>query len=424
MSDSFQARSSDSIFLGVVSAGAYLIVGLFSAQIARGVTQTTPVWLASGVVFGLLISVPRAQWAPILAGSFFASAVWAFWGHGLKGIHLLLFAALETCGVIAGSLLASMKKWADAVVEAFFLIAGAFVTSVLGATASAKLWYWEEMSSAFGDEWRTWALSTGVGIVLVAPVANSFRTFVVKGAGGLPMRPFLLGLATFSMFISATLLVFGKGAIQRFGAIAPTLGYLPMPFLLATSLIWGPLGGALATLLGSLLIFRLTVEGWGPFALTDAVSGHAVVEAQSYVLIWAILIHFGQALLASRQAASRRARHWQLHCERILQASHMASVEFDAVTGRAEWGETAASVLGGEVAHLHHVSDWLQCLPSGDRAAANLEWSALANGELAIVDSTHDIRVGNQVRCVRARFAGVQGPDGSVERIGGVIWLD
>ncbi|EON14945.1 MASE1 domain-containing protein [Pandoraea sp. SD6-2] len=423
MNDSFQMRRSDSVLLGVLSAGAYLIIALFSTQLGSGTTQSIPVWLSSGVVFGLLISIPKPHWDPLLMGVSLASAVWAWWAHGLTGISMVSFAALDTGSVLIGAWFASLGRNRDPVLAAAFLIAGTFLTSVLGATLSAALWYLSGLDEAYGKEWLAWALSTGCGIALVAPIVMHFRDFRLKLADGLSMQSFFTGLTTFVMFVGATMSVFSKDAVQRFGAISSTLGYVPMPFLLVTSLIWGALGGALSTLVGALLVFRLTVDGWGPFAVADSVLGDAIVGVQSYVLVWAVVIHLAQALLASRQIAYQRVRRWQLHCERILQASHVASVEFDVATGSAEWGETAANVLGAEVTRLHHISDWLDCLRVEERSTADTKWSTVANGECSVSDATHKLRIGSQDLVVHVRFAGVKGPDGGVERVAGVIWI-
>ncbi|MCP2936384.1 MASE1 domain-containing protein, partial [Salmonella enterica subsp. enterica serovar Typhimurium] len=90
---------------------------------------------------------------------------------------------------------------------------------------------------------------------------------------------------------------------QRFGDVAATLTYLPMPFLLLASMFWGPRGGAVATMVGALLIIWLTAHGGGPFAIREGFPGESVIEVQAYVWVWAVLLLAGRALNEARRIA-------------------------------------------------------------------------------------------------------------------------
>lgn len=409
--------------IAVTVALAYWIVGLLSKTLAHAGTQTVPVWLAAGVVFGALLVAPAGRRGAVLLGTAIASYAWGLWAHRLDAGAGLVFALIELASIAAGAWVAQRagRGGAHGVREAGWLIAGAALTAALGATLAAEFWRWQRPGALYGAEWRAWAFSTAVGVLLAASVIAAFRGFRVKRSGGMPMAQFVAGAVAFVAFAAIAWIVFGSGVQQRFGTVAATLGYLPMPFLLLAAMVWGPRGGALAMLAGALLVIGMTAAGGGPFAVADSFAGEAVIEVQAYVAVWSALMLLVRGLSESRREARAQARDWQLRYERILGATGTASVEFDAVTGAAVWGEQAAIVLGREVLQLPQASDWHACIDAPERALAEAAWGAVAQGRQPSNSSLYTVRLGGRVLAVQAQLAGVQGPDGAVERVAGLL---
>ena len=261
------------------------------------------------------------------------------------------------------------------------------------------------------------AFSTVLGILLLVPVIVNFKDFSVRRSGGMPVRLFLTGTIMFTLFITTVLTVFSEGAQDRFGAVAPTLAYLPMPFLVLASMSWGPRGGSVAALVGAMVVVWLTANGKGPFVISEGFAGESVIEVQAYVSIWAALLLVGQALDSDRRAALIMAREWQLRYERTLVANGVASVEFDAVSGAAVWGDSADTVLGPEVGQIRNISDWLDIVNLADRALVRAEWDAMISGRRNASAASYDIHLDDRDLQVQTRLAPVRGPDGSVERV-------
>ena len=70
----------------VVVAVAYLALGAFSAFFAYSDQGAWSVWLASGLVLGLVLGRVRSDWMPVLAGAFlgaliFEPLVGSSWGE-------------------------------------------------------------------------------------------------------------------------------------------------------------------------------------------------------------------------------------------------------------------------------------------------------------------------------------------------------
>jgi integral membrane sensor domain MASE1 len=400
-----------------------LAAAFLSHSLAHGATERIPVWLASGVTFGALLVSVRWSWPAILAGAGVAVAAWGYIAHDFGLAPSLAFGAIEIVSMGLAALIATLgREDPQSPAGAALLVTGALIGSAVGAMLAVELWRWQRPASDAGAEWITWMFSAAVGLLLVAPVATAFRGFRVKRSGGLPMTPFVGGLAAFAAFTVVALMVFSDHSEQRFGDLASTLAYLPMPFLLFAALLWGPRGGAIATLLGSLLLIWRTAQGGGPFAITEDFLGEAVVEVQGFIAIWATVMLLARALAEGRRTALEQARAWRLRYERTLEAVGVASVEYDAVTGRATWGEGASHVLGPAISDVGSVSEWHDRIDAAERGLVQATWSAVARGELRTSEHDYAVRL-NDGRSLRLReqLAGVRGADGAVEQVAALL---
>jgi integral membrane sensor domain MASE1 len=403
----------------------WMVAALLSRSLASAATETVPVWLSSGVTFAALMVSQRWSWPAVLVGAALASFAWGIIAHKLGIEAALVFAAIELVCMGVGAWVATLGCHdPESPVGAGLLIAGAVIASALGGTLAVALWRWQKPSAIPSSEWMAWTFSTAVGLLLIAPMVVAFRGFRVRRSGGMPMRQFLTGAAAFLAFILAVVVVFSKDCAQQFGDLASTLAYVPMPFLLISALLWGPRGGALATLLGALLIIWRTAQGGGPFAVTEGFAGEAVIEVQGFIAIWALVLLLSRALSEGRNAALAHARTWRLRYERTLQAVGMASVEYDAVTGRATWGDGAAQVLGSAISGVSSMAEWLDRIDAAERGLVEASWAAVARGDAQTSAQDYAVRLndGRMLR-VHEQLAGVRGADGAVEQVASLLRL-
>lgn len=424
MQDSTSSTTARLAGMAALVAVLYLLSGWVSRSLATAATESLPLWLAAGVSFGALLVAAPGQRAAVLGGTAVGIYLWGQLAHGLSALAALPFAAIETAAIALGAWLARRGRAAAGAARpgVGWLVAGALLTAALGATLAAEFWQWLRPGTAYGAEWRAWAFSTALGILLMAPVIAAFRGFRVRRSGGMTSAQFAGGAAAFVAFAVVAWIVFGPGAHQRFGTLAPTLAYLPMPLLLLAALLWGPIGGALAMLAGALLLIGQTVAGHGPFAVAEAFQGEAVIEVQAYIAVWVMLVLLVQDLAGARRRALLRAREWQLRYERTLQALDVASAEFDAVTGAVAWAPQSHAVLGPAIEAVAGIDDWLACVEGADRALAESSWRELSSGrQAAPVADAYTVRLGGRSRAVQVRWAAVHGPDGAVERVAALV---
>jgi integral membrane sensor domain MASE1 len=402
----------------------YLAMGFLSRTLAHAATQTTPVWLAAGVIFSALLISGRWSWPAILIAGAIAATIWVVIAHGLGLGGSMTAGAIESASMAVGAWIATLGRHDPRrPAGTGLLIAGALIGSALGGLLGAQLWRWQGRGIDFLAEWLAWTISTGLGVLLVTPVVIAFRGFRVKRSGGMPMPQFLGGALAFLAFVVTVLVVFDD-RIGELGTFAPTLAYVPMPFLLLAGLLWGPRGGSLAVLAGALLMIWRTANGGGPFAITQDFPGEPVIEAQAFVAVWALVILLGRALVEERFAALERARDWRLRYERIMLAIGVASVEYDVITGRAIWGEGAALVLGPAVSTVSSVSEWLDRVDASERGLVQAMWTAVASGEMSASEQEYAVHLGGgELSRVNEQLAGVRGADGEVEQVVAMLRL-
>lgn len=397
----------------------YLLVGYGSTLLASGQSQSAPVWLGTSVLFAFFMR--RHGLVSLFAAGWLAAAAWGILAHDLGPLAAICFALIETGCAWLGAKIVSYRLKSEplSLLTTVRLIAGALLTATLGAALGAQFWVYLGSATSWWLEWRTWAFSTLLGILLLVPVVLAYQGFQPRRSGGMTRSQFLAGLVAFAIFVVLALSVFSTG-VQRWGSSATTLAYLPMPFLLAASMLWGPRGGSLAMLVGGLLIVGRSAAGAGPFAVQDAFAGEAVIEAQAFVAIWVVLLLFGRGLEDERRRALLTAKDWQLRYARTLTATSMLSAEFDPVTGLATWNPGAEQIVGSHLDKLQTMSDWLAHVETAGRPHAQAAWERARSGHAVQADH-YQVMLGGVSYEVEASLAPVHGPDGAVEEIAAVV---
>src|SRR5690349_13210348 len=96
--------------LAALVAVLYLATGFLSRAVAEAVTQTTPVWLAAGVLFSALLVAARWKWPAILVGGIIAAAIWGSIAHGLGWGASLVVSAIESVSMAIGAWIATLGR--------------------------------------------------------------------------------------------------------------------------------------------------------------------------------------------------------------------------------------------------------------------------------------------------------------------------
>ncbi len=419
---------SASLMLSVITFLAWTLAALVSRSLSDVATQSTAVWLAPGVTFGLLLAVKSGNRLAVLLGTAAAALCLALLG-GMPFLQALSLTAIELIGPAAGvwlalQLCASADGHPHPGRAYAGVVLGALVTAVVGASLAVMAWNWLlPQQIALATEWRVWVVSTFVGILLVAPVASTLTRLRIKRSGGMPAPQFLAGSFTLLLFFAVATLIFSSDVSDRFGAsLGPTLAYLPLPFMVVTAILWKERGSALATLAGALALMAWTSAGGGPFAEIEAFPGEAVIEVQGYVAVMALLVGMVNALGAVKTLALQEAHDWRTRYTQVLASNRTFVVSFDAQTGQAEWGEEATEFLRTDTAALLTIMDVITHADLEAQSAMQADWRDLRQGQREHVLWNTALRWADGcVASISARLSSVRGADGQVEQVAGLI---
>lgn len=409
----------------VVAGALWLLAAGVSSGLAHAATQNVPVWLSSGVTFAALLCAARGQWLAPLAGVALASVIWDVSANGLGFQYAVMFALLEILSVSLGVWIASHGSSATRRLGGTgFQLGGMAVSAVVSATLRSAIWDWLGRVGDFSAMWHGALLSSFTGLLLVVPMVLAWCDFRPRRSGGLPMAQFVGGALAFGVFAMTAMAVFGGSAPERWGSVAATLAYLPMPFLLLACALWGRRGGTLAMLLGALLVIGHTARDTGPFAVSESFPGELLLEVQGFVIAWAVLLMVLHALSEGHRLAWRASRDQQLRHDRILGAVGAAGVEYDATSGDAIWTDGAAMVLNTNAPLAANVSAWFDVIDPSERQLASAAWEAVAKGRCAASEQTYTVRLpGAPVQIVRERLAAIHGREGRVDQVVALLTL-
>jgi integral membrane sensor domain MASE1 len=256
--------------VGVVAA-AYCLTGAVGLLLAIPPGYATAVWPPSGVALAALL-----WWGPRVApgvwlGAFLVN-VWAA-VNGANGGHLGAGVAVaasigvgSTLQAVLGAFL--LRRWvgADRLFErgsailafAGVVAAGCTLAPTWGVTtlAVAGVVDW----AAYFDSWRTWWLGDLMGVLLVTPVALTWRQLLQ-----LERRPLRVAEAVGSLgLLAAVAAVVFAGPSPLASGDYP-LAFLPLPCLVWIASRFAPGGVAVASLLLSTIAVGATSTGSGPF---------------------------------------------------------------------------------------------------------------------------------------------------------------
>ncbi|MDE3054708.1 MAG: MASE1 domain-containing protein, partial [Gemmatimonadota bacterium] len=263
--------------------GLLLLFGLAYA-VARRVSfafAITPpgiaaLWLPAGLLLGVLLRRPLAEWPALFAAALVAS-----------------FAAISTPGPWSGTLLFAGAALVDAAVSGLIIrrlvgisprldrlrevFALALVPSLIGepiaATIAAAGQQYLFHTHNFWQVWTVWWSANTLGdligapLVLTAPARWRWpRGADTRRAIGLAGLTALVAAVTFVLFTHPLTLDSG-----------PALGWIAFPLIALTAVRFGPIGAASSSAAYGLIGMWGTVRGHGPFASLAATAADRIL---------------------------------------------------------------------------------------------------------------------------------------------------
>ena len=345
------------VVIAVLVTVAYLALAALSAQVAYSPEDAWTVWLASGVVLGLLFALPRERWPAVLVGGFagamlfslfLGTSVFVALGYGVIEVVAAGVAVAITVRLVPLPL--RLERGRDL---AALIFTGAFPLALVGAFIAAM---WHLVGSDGGGlrVFRLWFVSNLLGTLLVAPVFVAWSRFRVRRSGGMTMPTFLGGAIACALFLLMTWLLFDAAPGTRFeGTRGQTLTYVPILFMALVALLWGTQGATLTAFLGAVIAMVNTAQSEGPFAAAHGLLVESELEVQGYALAIALTGLLIAILAASQRRAAREALEWQTRCTSSASSSRASRSPTGSrtwwPTTESAWPPATTSACGGRV---------------------------------------------------------------------------
>ncbi len=283
----------------------YFMLATAAVTFGRLSSGIAMAWIASAMLAGRLLHLPRFRWLPWLAGSFFSSLI-ATGFFGLGWATAVPFAFINIGEAAAAAWIwrrITLAFWPHDTLEwvaSFYIGIGLMVPLVTGAAAS--FFAWALLDQPVIENFSRWIIGHALGLLACLPVFHFIYGRLGRGKSFLPpasMRPL-------------TALVVGT-----FVAVTVTVFWLDMRALLVFPLIYlvvcaATLPGAIVTLLPLLLILiggGMTVSGYGPIAGMDLPEADRLQFFQLFV---------GVTVLAALPLSCERTK-------RLVELRHMRS---------------------------------------------------------------------------------------------------
>lgn len=414
------------LLLAVLVAAAYVALASISAAVAYSPADAWTVWLPSGVVFGLLLSLQRARWPVILAGGWVGATIFAVGlGSGLLASAGYGFIEVIACGAAAFfvSRMTTLPARLDSARELVAIILGGALPLALIGAALATFWHVADGGTAGASTFRIWALSNVLGTLLVAPMVIAWSGMRAKRSGGMPMPVFVAGAVAAVLFLAVMWLLFDRPVDKRiFGSAGPTLTYIPIVFMALVGLLWGARGATVVAFIGALIAMVNTAQGEGPFAGIPGFTGDPELEVEAYALAIGLTGLLIAVLAAAQRNAVRAAREWKTRFEATIGAHRLLAYEWDPVSGRLIVTGDSVQLLGRTPVQLSTLADWLAMVAPEDRERVTAHFETRGRGALDddVLDYTLTGADGQVVRATDDARP-IRDHEGSLHRIAGIV---
>ncbi len=278
----------------------YFLAGRVGLAVPFTSGNVSPVWPPAGIALAAVLLVGDRIWPAIAVGAFLVNFLSPLPPSAAVGIALG-----NAAGPLVGAWLLRRVPGFQVTLTRLRDALGLVVLGGLGGTAvsatvgtavlfSARVDAW----SNFGSAWLMWWLGDAMGVLMIAPLALTFRRLLA-----IRERLRLLELAGLSAgaILVCALIFEGRFGLSGGGNVL-ALGVLPF-------VIWGALrfeasgAASVALLIGAIAVWE-TAHGSGPFVLTTPLRNAALL--QSFLGVVAVSGLSVAALVSERTALVRR----------------------------------------------------------------------------------------------------------------------
>jgi PAS domain S-box-containing protein len=241
---------------------AYVVAGkLGQATTNIRSSNLGPVWPAYGIALAAILTYGYRVWPAVMAGAFLV----AFFSP-VPHIAALGQAGAATLAVMTGAFLlhhfadfrSSLSRLSDAL---GLIVFGALGSALVSASLGVAVLYATHVHaySGLGPAWLIYWLGDATGVLLVTPLALTFRVFLKLGRDRMAEGAVLFLLLTATCFV-----IFGD--LPSIPVKRDVMAFAVLPFIAWAAIRFGTSGATSLVLLTAAVATVATAFGLGPFA--------------------------------------------------------------------------------------------------------------------------------------------------------------
>ena len=296
---------------------AYVVAGkLGQATTNIRSSNLGPVWPAYGIALAAILKYGYRVWPGVMAGALLV----AFFSP-VPHITALGQAAGATLAAMTGAFLLhhfvdfrpSLSRLSDAL---GLIVFGAFGSALVSASVGVAVLYATHVHaySGLGAAWLIYWLGDATGVLLVTPLALTFRDFPRLGRDRIAEGAFLLLLLAATCFV-----IFGD--LPSIPVKLHVMAFAILPFVIWAAVHFGTSAATLSVLLTAAIATVATAYGSGPFAQDTTFTNAVLLDIYFAVLsISGITL---AAVVAEREQLARQqaAMETRLRSEEAVRES-------------------------------------------------------------------------------------------------------
>lgn len=329
------------VLVAFLASAGYFFTAKIGFAFALQPGPVSTLWMPNSILLAALLLVPKRSWWMVLLVAFpahFASEVQS--GVPIS-LSLLLFlsnsvqALIGAVGIsyfVEGRL--RFDRFHDLAIFVFFgAFLGPFVTSFLDIGAWRYSSYWEI--------WRIRFFSNVLAAITLIPVIVTWAEADIKGALKASFGRWLeAGILTVGLFFVG-LFVFSSHPVAD---KTPWLLYSPLPFLLWSTVRFGPLGASTSLLLVMFMAILGATHGQGPFVGNS--SAYNALSIQGFLIVISVPLLALAAVIQERFRAEESARRNEERLAMAMTAARMGTWEWDIEANTATWSDETKRMFG------------------------------------------------------------------------------
>jgi len=329
------------VLVALLGSAGYFFTAKIGFAFAIHPGSVSTLWMPNSILLAALLLVPRRSWWMVLLAAFPAH----FASEMQRGVPVLVLLSLfisnsaqALIGAIAISYFVRDQLRFDRLRDlAVFVFFGAFLGPFVASFFDIGTWRY----SSYWEIWRIRFLSNLLAAITLVPVIVTWAKADIRSALKASLGRWVeVGTLTASLFVVG-LVVFSSHPVAD---KTPWLLYSPLPFLLWSTVRFGPLGASTSLLLVMFMAILGATHGQGPFLGNS--SAYIALSIQGFLIVTAVPLLALAAVIQERFRAEEAAHHNEERLAIAMTAAQMGTWEWDIRKNTSTWSDETKRIFG------------------------------------------------------------------------------